>query len=343
MAVAPVLVGVGSRAGQSPERSVERPAPTTTATKRGQHAVVACGLVNTRNGERDGQDPRVRDLDEPAPTATAGGSQGAIAVAHLVAHYGPGDGGQNRAASAEEPMRTATCEPRHSVVTAYLAQHNTDMVGHSAEDEPVSTIVGKGCTQAVVAASLISLKGTDRRDGSAEEPAPAQTAGGTHTGVVTAFMQRYFGTEQDPRLDEAVACQTTKDRSALIEVKSGIPPLTATEYARAKLVAKFLRKFGCWDGGEIVTTKDGSVLVDIGMRMLIPRELFRAQGFSDAYIIAYGITNDGRQIPLTKTTQIRLVGNSVCPQVAAALVGANYQPMAVTERGVPEFALRAAE
>ena len=47
--------------------------------------------------------------------------------------------------------------------------------------------------------------------------------------------------------------------------------------------------------------------------------------------------------PITKTDQIRLCGNSVCPQVAAALVAANYGEMEVTERGVPAFALVAAE
>jgi len=295
--------------------SIEAPLPTVTANsfeKRPGGAtplsVVAAGLINTRNGEREGQEPRVRDLGEPAPTTTAHGSQGGVAVAFMAQHT-----------AGSHPARPAR-----------------------GMDEPVSTVTQKGCQQSVVAANIISLKGSDRRDGSVDAPAPAQCAGGTHTGVVAAFMQRYFGTEQDPRLDEPVGCQTTKDRSSLIEVPLGMPVLTAAQYERAKLVAKFLRKFGCWDGGEIVTTRDGSVIVDIGMRMLVPRELFRAQGFED-YEIAFGITEKGERIPLTKTAQIRLVGNSVCPQVAEALVLANYQEQDITERGVPEFALTAAE
>ena len=60
-------------------------------------------------------------------------------------------------------------------------------------------------------------------------------------------------------------------------------------------------------------------IVDIGMRMLTPRELYRAQSFPDRYVIDPIVDEK----PLTKTAQIRMVGNSVCPAVAEALVRAN--------------------
>ena len=55
------------------------------------------------------------------------------------------------------------------------------------------------------------------------------------------------------------------------------------------------------------------------MRMLAPRELYRAQGFHDGYVIAPLVDSK----PLTRTAQIRMCGNSVCPPLAAALVRAN--------------------
>ena len=61
-------------------------------------------------------------------------------------------------------------------------------------------------------------------------------------------------------------------------------------------------------------------IADIGMRMLQPRELYRAQGFPDTYIIDHG--SDGR--PLPKDAQVRMCGNSVCPPLARAIVAANY-------------------
>jgi DNA (cytosine-5)-methyltransferase 1 len=54
--------------------------------------------------------------------------------------------------------------------------------------------------------------------------------------------------------------------------------------------------------------------------MLTPRELFRAQGFPDDYII--NPIYDGK--PLTKTSQVRMCGNSVCPPLAEAIVRAQF-------------------
>ena len=74
------------------------------------------------------------------------------------------------------------------------------------------------------------------------------------------------------------------------------------------------------------------VIVDIGMRMLQPRELYRAQGFRDGYIIDRGATGE----PITKTEQVRMVGNSVCPPVAEAIVRANLPEMIVRTANEPK-------
>jgi DNA (cytosine-5)-methyltransferase 1 len=65
-----------------------------------------------------------------------------------------------------------------------------------------------------------------------------------------------------------------------------------------------------------LVTVHGSPIVDIATRMLIPRELFRAQAFADSYII--DPLHNGK--PLTITAQTRLAGNSVSPVMATALV-----------------------
>ena len=91
-----------------------------------------------------------------------------------------------------------------------------------------------------------------------------------------------------------------------------------------------------------VTTKDRYGLVtvageeyqiaDIGLRMLAPKELFKAQGFPGSYITEWGIDANGKRINLTKSAQVRMCGNSVCPPLAAALVRANLSEMAITRR-----------
>ena len=115
-----------------------------------------------------------------------------------------------------------------------------------------------------------------------------------HSKEVRAFLTGYYGTDQDPQLAAPLHTVTTKDRFGLVLIK-GQP------YA----------------------------IADIGLRMLTPRELYTAQGFPTSYIIDRGA--DGRA--LTKTAQVRLCGNSVCPPIARALVAANFAE-AASERKV---------
>ena len=85
--------------------------------------------------------------------------------------------------------------------------------------------------------------------------------------------------------------------------------------------------------GEFATV-GGFVIVDIGMRMLTPRELYRAQGFPEGYIIDRATfydpeTGETTTRALTKEEQIRMCGKSVCPPVAEALERKNCTEMAI--------------
>jgi DNA (cytosine-5)-methyltransferase 1 len=249
-------------------------------------------------------DARVYPIDDPLRTVT-GAKRGEIAcVAPHVTKFRANSTGSG----IDEPLHTITgnsftaqgraggCAPM-GVVAAFLAQHNSGVVGHDAR-APVSTIVGKGCTQAVVAAPIMShaySSNTAGGQGDLRRPVKTVLTGGHHA-LVSAFLAKYYGTDQDPRLDEPLHTATTKPRFAVVTV-----------------------------------TIDGVVfaLVDIGMRMLSPRELFRAQGFPDAYVIDR--LPDGTK--LTKDTQVRLAGNSVCPQVMAALLGAQLGVAATSAAG----------
>jgi DNA (cytosine-5)-methyltransferase 1 len=253
-----------------------------------RHGVVAAHLTKFHSGSVGA------DLDAPAPAVTAnsflkrpgGAAPIGVVSAHLSAYYGEGEGGADRSAPLDEPARTVTTENRHAVVAAFLAQHNTDMVGHAAR-EPVSTIVQKGCTQAVVSAGLVSLKGAERRGRPIEAPHPAVTAQGFHSAEVRAFLVKYYGEGgQDQGADEPLHTVPTRARFGLVKVK-----------------------------GELFE------IADIGMRMLRARELFRAQGFPDEYVIDR--RPDGGA--LTATAAVRMCGNSVCPPLAAAIVAANYR------------------
>ena len=220
-----------------------------------------------------------------------------------------------------------------SLAAVYLAQHNNDSrritgvnPGRSAT-APLSTITHEGCQQQIVAASMLSLKGSDRRDGSCDDPHPAVCASGQHSAVVTLpLMTAYYSTGgQHARVDDPSQTVPTKARFGLTHVDAAAPPLTEALLRRARQVADFLRAHGCWDGGEIVTLSIRGtvfVIVDIGMRMLTPRELARAQGFPDSYKL--DPVFNGK--PLSETEQRHKIGNSVCEKPAAAVIVANYRP-----------------
>jgi DNA (cytosine-5)-methyltransferase 1 len=197
--------------------------------------------------------------------------------------------------------------------TPFLTEHaNASTQRNFRADEPLRTQVAsvKGGHFALVAAFL--AKHQSERDAnqvqaaSLFDPMPtvktrdsnavvtATLRRGDRSADVHAFMCAYYGNEKDGQdLFSPVRTVTTKDRYGLVTVNGELHEIS-----------------------------------DIGMRMLAPRELYRAQGFPDAYRI--DIEFNGK--PLSKTAQVRMVGNSVAPPVAAAIVRANVGELARQER-----------
>lgn len=281
--------------------SADEPLRTICAqTKGGHHALIAPTLVQTGYGERDGQSPRALDIGKPLGTLV-GSSKHALVSAFMAKHYGGVVGHSLQG----EPLHTVTISDHNSLVTANLihmghgkGKDGSKRFSHGIRDidQPINTITANGATAGVVTSNLVKLRnncvGQDDR-----EPLNTITGGAEHFAEVRAFLIKYYGSDQDPRLEEPLHTVTTKDRYGLVTV-----------------------------AGEEYT------IADIGLRMLAPKELFRAQGFPESYITEWGIDHNGRRINLTKSAQVRMCGNSVCPPLAAALVRANLPEMAITRR-----------
>ncbi|MFG7486348.1 DNA cytosine methyltransferase [Methylorubrum rhodesianum] len=289
--VAPHLIRVDQTSGDAARKGVHpADAPVSTITTAGAQALVS-GFLVPRYGERPGQDPRARAIDEPAPVIVPTGNEGSLAAVHLTRQFGASVG-----SAAEEPVGTITAggAGKAGVVAAFLAQHNLGVVGHAAT-EPVSTISQKGSQQQVVAAHLTHFHSSSTNGGEGDPAKPLDTimAGGKHAAAVYAFLAKYYGEGLPSQpADEPLHTVTAKPRHGLVTVTVNGQP-----YA----------------------------IVDIGMRMLTPRERFNAQGFRPDYVIDRGELEDGSQIALTLEQQGRACGNSVCPQVAQAIVAANYR------------------
>lgn len=241
----------------------------------------------------------------------------------LVTPYFVGAGGPvyaGKPAPADRPMNTLMTENHTALVSAFLAKHFTGVVGSDLRD-PLATVTTVD-HHSLVASSMVKMRGTNVGS-PADAPLHTISAQGLHHGVVAAHIQRDFGNSVGQAADAPLGT------------------VTAGGGGKAGFVYSFLQKYYGQGGqhsspgdpmhtiptkdrmGLVTVTIEGQpyVIADIGMRMLQPRELYRAQGFPDSYVIG---DDPAQGLALTKAEQVRMCGNSVCPPILAALVRANY-------------------
>jgi len=313
--------------------------PLGVITASGGHAVAAATLVQTGYGERDGQSPRSLDIDAPLGTIVGTGKH-ALATAYLM----QANGGFNTTPghAVDEPISAITnTGSQQQLVTAHLAHLHANCDARGLE-EPIRTIGAEGQHHGLVSAVLSSYYSDDSdRCRDPREPVATITTE-NRIGLVSAFMSRQFGASVGHDAQEPLGTTTAGGggKSALVECV-----LSKEDEAGALRVAAFLMRYygegGQW--GDInnplatITTKDrlalvtvlikGTpyVIVDIGLRMLQPRELFNGQDFPPDYEIERG--HDGRVF--SKSAQVRMCGNSVDPIPAAAMLAVNAPDLAV--------------
>lgn len=216
------------------------------------------------------------------------GQKHALVSAFLAKHY-TGVVGSDMA----DPTGTVTTVDHHSLVTANIVKMRGDNVG-SAAAEPLHTISAQGTHHAITTAHMVTIDNQSSTGGHSPISAPLKTTVTENRhALVQAFLVKYYGTDQDPAMREPLHTITTKDRFGLVTVRG-----------------------------------QAYQIADIGLRMLTPRELYRAQGFPESYVINRGAAGE----PITKTAQVRMCGNSVCPPLARAIVAANYAEQHATQR-----------
>jgi DNA (cytosine-5)-methyltransferase 1 len=290
-AARPFIVPV-THQGDSRVHSIDEPLRTITTAQRGELALAVPTLAALAHSDNGRKERPPADIHAPVSTIHAGGGNHALCAAFLSKHFGgePQAGKTAAPLTAPAPTVLASGGPQ-GLTTATLVHlgHGEGPDGkarfsHGVRDieDPLNT--ASGAPAGLVTCHLAKLRGTSN-SADAAEPLGTVSAQGTHHAEVRALLIKYYGTDQDPNLTEPLHTVTTKDRFALATVK-GVDYLIA----------------------------------DIGMRMLQPRELYRAQGFPESYRIDRG--HDGRL--LSKAAQVRMCGNSVCPPMARALVLANY-------------------
>jgi DNA (cytosine-5)-methyltransferase 1 len=236
-------------------------------------------------------DHRVHDVAEPLRTITAAhrGELALVSPSLIQRSWGERPGQRPRALDIGKPLGTIVAGGvKHALVAAWMTKHYGGPNGHPVVGHGMQMTLGTVTARDHHAVTTAFL--TKFQENSPGQPADAPLhtvmAGATRFAEVRAFLVKYYG--------------ATSGQLQLI----GDPLHTVTSRARF---------------GLVMIAGEAYEIADIGMRMLAPHELYAAQGFPAEYEIAPQVGGK----PLTKTAQIRMAGNSVCPPVARAIVAAN--------------------
>jgi DNA (cytosine-5)-methyltransferase 1 len=285
--VVPSIVPIAHYNGRDTAHDAAAPLSTITAhPKGGSHALMTAMLVDAAHSEVSPNGVKRwgnGTQDIETPMGTVVASGNkALVSAFLAKHYSGVVG-----SDLKESIGTVTSVDHHSLVTAHIQRDMSQSIGHAIDAPLATTTAGGGGHSALVTSNLIKLRG-DNVGQAVDSPLATISAGGQHHAEVRAFLLSYYGSEKDAdSIDSPTRTVTSRDRFGLVTIKG-------LDYQ----------------------------IVDIGLRMLAPRELFRAQGFPDSYIIG---DNQEQGLTLTKSARVRMCGNSVCPPMAFALIQANFK------------------
>lgn len=233
-----------------------------------------------------------RNCKDPIHTITTGNQQ-CLITPTLIQYHSETAKGEVRGQTIEDPIMTVDGSNRYGLVTSFLHKYydgGYKGAGDSVEN-PLPTVTAWD-HNSVVTANLIQMnKNCYGRD--IADPLPTITAGDGHFGEVRAFLIKYYGNVTGQDIKNPLDTVTSRNRFGLVTIEG-------VDYQ----------------------------IVDIGLRMLEPRELYGCQGFPDDYIIDHDF--EGHTYP--RSEQVRRCGNSVCPPLPAAMVRSNLPELCVAKR-----------
>lgn len=228
----------------------------------------------------------------PLPTITTGNRNFLVAPT-LIQYHSETATGEVRGQNLQDPIMTIDGSNRYGLVTSFLHKYfGGEYKGSGANlEEPLPTITAVD-HNSLCTATLIQLNNhCDGKD--ITKPLPTITAVDGHFGEVRAFLIKYYGSGTGQKIQEPLDTITPHDRFGLVMIKG-------VAYR----------------------------IVDIGLRMLEPKELYGCQGFPEDYII----DQDYEGNAYSRTEQVKRCGNAVCPPIPAALVRANLPELCIRER-----------
>lgn len=274
--------------GERRPNDIREPMPTIT----GKHGYGIVEPYMVQIGQTGFTKDRSKDVREPLTTIVSKNEHCLISPTLIQYHSETSKDGV-RGQTIEDPIMTVDSSNRYGLVTSFLHKYYDGGYKGAGEtvENPLPTVTAWD-HNSVVTANLIQMNNhCDGKD--IRQPLPTITAGDGHFGEVRAFLIKYYGQGTGQDIKDPLDTVTAQDRFGLVTING-------TDYQ----------------------------IVDIGLRMLEPRELYGCNGFPDDYIIDHDYT--GKTYP--RSEQVRRCGNAVCPPIPAALVKANLPELCVAER-----------
>lgn len=293
--VEPYMVQIG-QTGFTADRSKDVREPLTTIVSKNEHCLIEPKLapfMGTNTTNHPGG-----KADEPLHTITTGGQQCLISPT-LIQYHSETSENEVRGQAIENPIMTVDGSNRYGLVESFLSRYYSDkkekefaLYPHLPGSEWHPPKLDNMGDLDISTSCLIQMNNNcDGRN--IKDPIPTITAGDGHFGEVRAFLIKYYGQGTGQDIKNPLDTVTAQDRFGLVTI-------AGVDYQ----------------------------IVDIGLRMLEPKELYGCQGFPDDYIIDKDYTGK----PYPRSEQVRRCGNAVCPPIPAALVKANLPELCRCER-----------
>lgn len=281
----PFIVSIGQN-GFCGDRSRSIHDPLNTTVSKAEQCVIT-PVLTKYHGQKSENEARGQLPDEPIKTIDTANRYAMAAATLIQTGYGEAPGQQPRVPGLDKPLGTVVSGAKHAAVAAHITKFQQNSHGQ-VPNAPMDTVMPGAQRFGVTVSHVVKMKGTNIGQNT-DAPLQTITASGNHFGEVRAFLIKYYGQGLGQDVAEPLHTATSRDTFGLVTIRGA-------QYA----------------------------IVDIGLRMLTPRELYNANGFPPDYII----DRDDTGKPYPKSKQVARCGNAVPPPFAEALARAN----------LPEFA-----
>lgn len=280
-------------------------------------------LVHIGNGERNGQLPRIYDIDKPLNTVVSSCKQ-YLALPYLeqINHSGK----ETRGQKLDKQVPTITSKHGFAYIAPSLIQYHSETAKSEVRgqkiNKPIMTIDSSGRYGVQIPFLTQYYSGADHAN-TVTNPLQTVTVKPRHflNDCFLTVLRNHMDSKSINEPLNTITARAMHFSFVKVYVKQYSEDVWLGYWQKIRAMLNEYTEWNLNDNEIIVFNIDGTeyFIYDIGMRMLQPKELYAAQGFPKDYVIEKDYL--GNTYP--KSKQVARCGNAVPPPFATALVRAN--------------------